>query len=319
MMQKCRDCQASIPTSVVNLGRLVDLRGRQRCLDCLPHRPLRAPRKPVKRPVLLKRCAKCGQEFAARIVIDGKLRMLYRRRFCFDCSPFGSHNTSRQPPGIADPAQLHTYRRSRKNAVTYRSLKSRRKRRKLELIESRGGRCEGCGYNASVAALEFHHRDPSTKEFGLGSFQGTWERLLEEAAKCDLLCANCHRTRHALLDAGRGGHPVVEHRRRRKLRAIEYMGQGCSGCGRDGVPGIFEFHHWNAAEKEFGISNTGIPRSWEKVVAELAKCVMLCANCHREVHAGVRELFDDDPLGLAEDAPPYRYATTVRSVAVAVA
>lgn len=67
---------------------------------------------------------------------------------------------------------------------------------------------------------------------------------------------------------------------------------------------MFEFHHWNANEKDFGISESGIPRRWEKVVAELAKCVMLCANCHREVHAGVRELNEGLP-GLAESAASY--------------
>lgn len=84
------------------------------------------------------------------------------------------------------------------------------------------------------------------------------------------------------------------------------MGGTCAGCGRDGVPAIFEFHHRDATQKEFGIGQDGIPRRWEKVVAELAKCVMLCANCHREVHAGVRDLdHDEGLLGLAEDAMPY--------------
>ena len=83
------------------------------------------------------------------------------------------------------------------------------------------------------------------------------------------------------------------------------MGGKCYACDRDGPPALFEFHHWNAAEKEFGISETGIPHSWDRVIAELAKCVLLCANCHREVHAGVRELFDDGLLGLAESATPY--------------
>ena len=82
------------------------------------------------------------------------------------------------------------------------------------------------------------------------------------------------------------------------------MGASCLGCGRDGALVLFEFHHRNAAEKKFGISEDGILRSWHKVVAELAKCVMLCANCHREVHAGVREL-DEGLLGLAEDALAY--------------
>lgn len=83
------------------------------------------------------------------------------------------------------------------------------------------------------------------------------------------------------------------------------MGAICQGCGRDGAAAIFEFHHLDAANKEYGISQAGFPYRWERVLAELAKCVMLCANCHREVHAGVRELFDDGLLGLAEDAVPY--------------
>jgi hypothetical protein len=62
---------------------------------------------------------------------------------------------------------------------------------------------------------------------------------------------------------------------------------------------LFEFHHLSADEKDFGLSESGIPHRWATVVAELAKCVMLCANCHREVHAGVREL-EEGLLGLAE-------------------
>ena len=82
------------------------------------------------------------------------------------------------------------------------------------------------------------------------------------------------------------------------------MGSSCQGCGIRGIPAIFEFHHRDAQQKEFGLSEEGIPRTWAKMLAELAKCVMLCANCHREVHAGVRGL-DERPSGLAEDAIAY--------------
>jgi hypothetical protein len=67
---------------------------------------------------------------------------------------------------------------------------------------------------------------------------------------------------------------------------------------------LFEFHHRDAKTKDFGLSERGIPHRWDKVVAELAKCAMLCANCHREVHAGVREI-DDALPGLAEAAGGY--------------
>lgn len=256
----------------------------------------------------MKVCERCGAPFAARQIVDGKLRYLYRRRFCLACSPFGLHNTSKAPSGIASPEELKEHRRRRRNAKTYRSLKKRRARRKRDLIEMRGGRCEDCSYGALPAALEFHHRDPASKDFGLGNFHGSYERLLREAEKCDLLCAICHRLRHALLASGRPMHAVVEHRRKRKLRAVAYMGGTCDACGREGPGSIFEFHHLDARTKDFGLSESGIPHSWEKTVAELAKCVMLCANCHREVHASVREIDSEVLLGLAEAAGAYEGA-----------
>lgn len=185
-----------------------------------------------------------------------------------------------------------------------KTLRERRRRRKEDLVSLRGGECADCGYSRCVAALDFHHRDPKTKNFELGAFSGSIDRLRAEVEKCDLLCAVCHRIRHALEDEKVSVGPVTRHRRRRKLRAIALMGSKCFGCGRTGPAAIFEFHHLNPAEKMFGIATDGIPRRWEVTVAELAKCVMLCANCHREVHAGVREV-EEGLLGLAEESSVY--------------
>jgi len=62
------------------------------------------------------------------------------------------------------------------------------------LVTEAGGACELCGYAGFVGALEFHHRDPTEKAFGLGS-RGITRSLAAvraEAAKCALLCSNCH-------------------------------------------------------------------------------------------------------------------------------
>ncbi len=69
-----------------------------------------------------------------------------------------------------------------------------RRRAKLSLVDEAGGRCRVCGYDRYSGALHFHHLDPAAKKFGLakGGFTRSIEEMREEAAKCVLLCSNCH-------------------------------------------------------------------------------------------------------------------------------
>ena len=69
-----------------------------------------------------------------------------------------------------------------------------RRRVKRVLIEEAGGACVLCGYHRCPAALHFHHLDPSKKEFVISREGATrsLEEARKEAAKCVLLCANCH-------------------------------------------------------------------------------------------------------------------------------
>lgn len=60
-----------------------------------------------------------------------------------------------------------------------------------------GGQCQRCGWKEHLAGFEFHHKDPSKKEFGLGkAFTTNWEKTKIEAEKCELLCSNCHKKEH---------------------------------------------------------------------------------------------------------------------------
>gem|GEM_PF-1323081 len=240
-----------------------------------------------------------------KLVVGGKARSLYRRRFCLACSPFGAHNTSKSPPGSVPASELAAVRRRRRNANTYRYQKRKRRELKAELVERRGGCCEICGYARTSRALEFHHRDAGTKKFPISRGSVSRERLFTESLKCELLCANCHRGRH-LHTAAKDDATTVVLRRKRKEQAVALFGSLCQGCRRSFPSRVFEFHHINAQTKGFAISADGILRPWELIVAELEKCVLLCANCHREVHAGLRELPGGGLLGLAERAAPYR-------------
>ena len=81
---------------------------------------------------------------------------------------------------------------------------------------------------------------------------------------------------------------IRSFRTRMKQQAVDYMGGKCSSCGYDRCIQALEFHHLDADKKDFNIS--GKIRSWVALEEELKKCVMLCANCHREVHAGLRRV-----------------------------
>ena len=79
-----------------------------------------------------------------------------------------------------------------------RQVANRRIVRRKELVELYGAACVVCGYSKCTDALQFHHRDPATKLFELGrnNMNKRWNEILAEAAKCDLLCANCHAEVH---------------------------------------------------------------------------------------------------------------------------
>ncbi len=93
-----------------------------------------------------------------------------------------------------------------KASTSYRCTKCRceavqraRLRLKQRAVEYKGGKCSNCGYNKCISALDFHHVDPTTKEFhaGMAGKLRSWDKLKVELDKCILLCANCHREIHS--------------------------------------------------------------------------------------------------------------------------
>ena len=83
---------------------------------------------------------------------------------------------------------------------------------------------------------------------------------------------------------------VAKRRRKIKGQAIEYKGGKCTFCGYAKYQGALEFHHIDPNLKEFGLGLDGLTRSWEKTRNEIDKCILICSNCHRELHAGLINL-----------------------------
>lgn len=72
-------------------------------------------------------------------------------------------------------------------------------------------------------------------------------------------------------------------KRERKLEAISYLGGVCKDCNIKHHQAVFEFHHLDPKTKDRDPSKV-LGLSWKRIVEELDKCVLLCANCHRLRH-----------------------------------
>jgi hypothetical protein len=74
-----------------------------------------------------------------------------------------------------------------------------------------------------------------------------------------------------------------------KQTALDIKGGKCQLCGYNQCPAALEFHHRDPNQKDFSISS---PRyhNLEFMKAELEKCILVCSNCHREIHAGIHQI-----------------------------
>ena len=122
------------------------------------------------------------------------------------------------------------------------------------------------------------------------------ETAAARAAGTGIALATCER--HGLTEFGRrseGGYrcqrcraaSVVARRRRVKEILVAEAGGCCVLCGYDRHPRALQFHHLEPGSKAFGLAFAGAARSLARCRAEVAKCVLLCSNCHAEVESGI--------------------------------
>lgn len=168
-----------------------------------------------------KTCANCQKEFSIYFIVDGKKKHSDKRKFCYDCSPIGRHNT--KP-----------------------SLDGSIKRKPVEKLDITEKVCNTCGKNLPI----------------------------ESYYKGMAACKECHNDR------------VLYNQRNLKKECVDYLGGKCCVCGYDRCQGSLEFHHRDPEQKDFGLSHKR-RHQFEELKKELDKCILVCANCHREIHAKI--------------------------------
>jgi transposase len=131
-----------------------------------------------------------------------------------------------------------------------------------------------------------------------GRHQDHSTRVAKSAGRLTVM-RDCHR--HGLTEfliEGRGYYrckrcrieSVSQRRRRVKSILVSEAGGRCALCGYDRCTAALHFHHVDPSSKRFHLSMQGVARSLASARAEMAKCVLLCANCHAEVEIGVSRL-----------------------------
>lgn len=161
------------------------------------------------------------------------------------------------------------------------------------LRELRDVPCFDCGGRFVGHQMDFDHRNPKEKGFTLCSGRAALKsrnQILAEAAKCDVVCANCHRLRtrrrHRAWLASRT--PAVssriEDQRRRWRHGADLLDQlrsvPCADCGGTFAQCSMDFDHRDAETKVRSVTRM-INGSIDRMMAEVAKCDIVCANCHR--------------------------------------
>ena len=85
------------------------------------------------------------------------------------------------------------------------------------------------------------------------------------------LCSKCHNV------------DVIRHGKDIRLKAIQHLGGACSKCGYQRYCGALDIHHVDASRKDTNFRNMR-GWSWPRVLLEIERCVLLCKNCHAELH-----------------------------------
>lgn len=136
---------------------------------------------------IIKCACGCGTEFEAKDKY-GRLRKY-----------ISGHNTLKK---YDDPTQYKREwnHRNRKSRFLYK--KKYIKALKEKLIAYKGNKCADCEYvfdGKNHTVFDLHHLNPYDKDFEISKLIGNraWQSVLNEADKCDMLCANCHRLRHS--------------------------------------------------------------------------------------------------------------------------
>jgi len=139
--------------------------------------------------------------------------------------------------------------------------------------------CVDCGHTFPPECLDFDHRDSTQKSFTISKLNKiSFANLLQEIAKCDLICSNCHRTRTLQRKGGR----KLTYRSTQLAHEIDQLkAKPCTDCGESFPPECMDFDHIKPKKRSIGALRNATIAQRSILLREIAKCELVCSNCHR--------------------------------------
>ena len=188
------------------------------------------------------------------------------------------------------PANVAYYWRNRRREID--RVRIRQSATVAFLRELRTSPCADCRGTFAPHQMDFDHIEPSGKAFRLTSGAATLKlrkALEDEVRKCDIVCVNCHRVRtwrrHAERPTLSGTSPRIDEKRaywRAQAQLLDRLRDvPCADCGLRFAACAMDFDHRDPADKRSMVTRMIGRAGTERMLAEVAKCDIVCANCHR--------------------------------------
>jgi hypothetical protein len=188
-------------------------------------------------------------------------------------------------------ANAHYYQRNRASEIE--RVRIRQGATVEFLRDLRARPCSDCSKTFAPHQMDFDHREGSIKRFRLSSGSASLRPrsiLLEEAAVCDVVCANCHRIRTQRRHATRPPRMPVASRDLERKRGYWRAQTGmldrlrdtrCADCGGHFPPCAMDFDDRDPGSKLSAVTRMIGRAGTNRILEEVAKCDIVCANCHR--------------------------------------
>jgi hypothetical protein len=212
------------------------------------------------------KCKICGKVNPVNMQINGKT--VHRSGFCFECMPRGM--THKEIGNVV--GRLIVENKNKENN-TFKCVKCKRTIRKE--IGPRNNRLRRRKYCIECLPKNEHPKSLESnngKEIECLTYgrifiykSGFNKNTLEKCYRCN----------------------AKDKRRELKKKIISIKGGECQICGYKKYNGSLTLHHINPTQKEITISKAF---TWSRIVEELPKCILVCFNCHQEIHGGITKI-----------------------------